>query len=69
MTWGGWEDDLSGLRMFVYEVHEMTAFQSSLKENKNWKNGNVNLSTPLVRTFIDSVISEFLKAKCILKKK
>lgn len=47
MTWGGWNDDLSGIWKFEYDVHEIEG--SPLKEKPRFAEGTIFLNTSAVR--------------------
>lgn len=50
MTWGGWNDDLSGIWKFEYDVHEIEG--SPLKEKPRFAEGTIFLNTSVVRLII-----------------
>lgn len=58
MTWGGWNDDLSGIWKFEYDVHEIEGIP--LKEKPPIAEGTIFLNTSVVRSILVNKLNIFL---------
>lgn len=59
LTWDGWQDDLSGLAKFNFEVFEMKPLKNSLQENAKLPNGTASRSLTMVKFQNIFVFSSF----------
>lgn len=60
ITWGGWFDDLAGLREYIYQVHTVSNRNNILKEDgplKEGGEGTVHLNETFVSYRIVSLAS------------